>query len=98
LQRCRNAETPEQGRAHDADLLKLSEKTVEFHKRHIMEAFHLENNAALDICLEGGIDFAKALTVLREYRHRSGYESRFHQLLVHQIFQSLADLPLLIFA
>jgi DNA-binding NarL/FixJ family response regulator len=43
------SETPEQGRAHDADLLKLSEKTVEFHKRHITEAFHLESNAALVI-------------------------------------------------
>ena len=30
-----------------ADMLSLSEKTVEFHKRHIMEAFKLKNNAEL---------------------------------------------------
>ncbi|MGB9472216.1 MAG: response regulator transcription factor [Candidatus Acidiferrum sp.] len=30
-----------------ADMLSLSEKTVEFHKRHIMEAFNLKNNAEL---------------------------------------------------
>ena len=30
-----------------AGLLNLSEKTVEFHKHHIMEAFNLESNAAL---------------------------------------------------
>ena len=30
-----------------AELLNLSEKTVEFHKHHIMEAFNLRNNAAL---------------------------------------------------
>jgi DNA-binding NarL/FixJ family response regulator len=30
-----------------ADLLNLSEKTVEFHKHRVMEAFNLENNAAL---------------------------------------------------
>jgi DNA-binding NarL/FixJ family response regulator len=30
-----------------ADLLNLSEKTVEFHKHHIMEAFNLKNNAEL---------------------------------------------------
>jgi DNA-binding NarL/FixJ family response regulator len=30
-----------------ADLLRLSEKTVEFHKHHIMEAFNLKNNAEL---------------------------------------------------
>jgi DNA-binding NarL/FixJ family response regulator len=32
-----------------AGLLKLSEKTVEFHKRHIMAAFNLESNAAMVI-------------------------------------------------
>jgi DNA-binding NarL/FixJ family response regulator len=30
-----------------ADLLNLSEKTVEFHKHRVMEAFNLKNNAAL---------------------------------------------------
>jgi DNA-binding NarL/FixJ family response regulator len=30
-----------------ASLLELSEKTVEFHKHHIMEAFHLKSNAGL---------------------------------------------------
>ena len=30
-----------------AGLLNLSEKTVEFHKHHVMEAFHLKSNAAL---------------------------------------------------
>jgi DNA-binding NarL/FixJ family response regulator len=30
-----------------AGLLELSEKTVEFHKHHIMEAFHLKSNADL---------------------------------------------------
>ena len=30
-----------------ADMLSLSEKTVEFHKHHIMEAFNLKNNAEL---------------------------------------------------
>ena len=30
-----------------AGLLKLSEKTVEFHKHHIMEAFNLRSNADL---------------------------------------------------
>jgi DNA-binding NarL/FixJ family response regulator len=30
-----------------ASLLNLSEKTVEFHKHHIMEAFHLKSNAEL---------------------------------------------------
>jgi DNA-binding NarL/FixJ family response regulator len=30
-----------------AGLLDLSEKTVEFHKHHVMQAFNLENNAAL---------------------------------------------------
>ncbi len=30
-----------------ADVLKLSEKTVEFHKHHIMESFNLKNNAEL---------------------------------------------------
>lgn len=30
-----------------ADLLGLSEKTVEFHKHHIMEAFNIKNNAEL---------------------------------------------------
>jgi DNA-binding NarL/FixJ family response regulator len=30
-----------------AGLLNLSEKTVEFHKHHIMEAFHLKSNAGL---------------------------------------------------
>jgi DNA-binding NarL/FixJ family response regulator len=30
-----------------ADLLKLSEKTVEFHKHHIMESFNLKSNADL---------------------------------------------------
>jgi DNA-binding CsgD family transcriptional regulator len=30
-----------------AAILDLSEKTVEFHKRHIMEAFGLKSNAAL---------------------------------------------------
>lgn len=30
-----------------AGLLDLSEKTVEFHKHHIMEAFNLKNNADL---------------------------------------------------
>jgi DNA-binding NarL/FixJ family response regulator len=30
-----------------ADVLSLSEKTVEFHKHHIMEAFNLKNNAEL---------------------------------------------------
>jgi len=30
-----------------AYLLNLSQKTVEFHKRHIMEAFNLQSNADL---------------------------------------------------
>jgi DNA-binding NarL/FixJ family response regulator len=30
-----------------ASLLRLSEKTVEFHKHHVMEAFNLKNNAEL---------------------------------------------------
>ena len=30
-----------------ADMLSLSEKTVEFHKHHIMQAFNLKNNAEL---------------------------------------------------
>ena len=30
-----------------AAILHLSEKTVEFHKHHIMEAFHLKSNADL---------------------------------------------------
>jgi DNA-binding NarL/FixJ family response regulator len=30
-----------------AELLSLSEKTVEFHKHHIMEAFNLKSNADL---------------------------------------------------
>jgi DNA-binding NarL/FixJ family response regulator len=30
-----------------AGILNLSEKTVEFHKHHIMEAFGLKSNAAL---------------------------------------------------
>jgi DNA-binding NarL/FixJ family response regulator len=30
-----------------ADVLNLSEKTVEFHKHHIMEAFNIKNNAEL---------------------------------------------------
>jgi DNA-binding NarL/FixJ family response regulator len=30
-----------------ADLLNISKKTVEFHKRHIMEALHLKSNAGL---------------------------------------------------
>ncbi len=30
-----------------AGVLKLSEKTVEFHKHHIMEAFNLKSNADL---------------------------------------------------
>ena len=30
-----------------AGLLDLSEKTVEFHKHHIMESFHLRSNADL---------------------------------------------------
>lgn len=30
-----------------ASILNLSEKTVEFHKHHIMEVFHLKSNAAL---------------------------------------------------
>jgi DNA-binding NarL/FixJ family response regulator len=30
-----------------ATILSLSEKTVEFHKHHIMEAFHIKNNADL---------------------------------------------------
>lgn len=30
-----------------ASILNLSEKTVEFHKHHLMEAFHLKSNAAL---------------------------------------------------
>jgi DNA-binding NarL/FixJ family response regulator len=30
-----------------AALLNLSEKTVEFHKHHVMEAFNLKSNAGL---------------------------------------------------
>lgn len=30
-----------------ADILKVSEKTVMFHKYHIMESFHLKNNTEL---------------------------------------------------
>jgi hypothetical protein len=56
-----------------AGLLNLSQKTVEFHKHHVMEAFNLRSNAANGhICPEAWIDFAKALAALREYRHRSG--------------------------
>ena len=39
-----------------AGLLDLSEKTVEFHKHHIMKAFNLESNAALVLfALERGL-------------------------------------------
>jgi DNA-binding NarL/FixJ family response regulator len=42
-----------------ADLLNLSEKTVEFHKRHIMESFHLKSNAGLILyALKRGLVFA----------------------------------------
>jgi DNA-binding NarL/FixJ family response regulator len=39
-----------------AELLNLSERTVEFHKRHIMESFNLNNNAALVVfALKSGL-------------------------------------------
>jgi DNA-binding NarL/FixJ family response regulator len=42
-----------------ASLLNLSEKTVEFHKHHIMEAFHLKSNAGLILyALKRGLVFA----------------------------------------
>jgi DNA-binding NarL/FixJ family response regulator len=42
-----------------ASLLNLSEKTVEFHKHHIMEAFHLKSNAGLILyALKQGLVFA----------------------------------------
>jgi DNA-binding NarL/FixJ family response regulator len=42
-----------------AGVLNLSEKTVEFHKHHIMEAFHLKNNAGLILyALKHGLIFA----------------------------------------
>ncbi|HSY65997.1 MAG TPA: response regulator transcription factor [Terriglobales bacterium] len=42
-----------------ASLLNLSEKTVEFHKHHIMEAFHLKSNAGLILyALKHGLVFA----------------------------------------
>jgi DNA-binding NarL/FixJ family response regulator len=42
-----------------AGVLNLSEKTVEFHKHHIMEAFHLKSNAGLILyALKHGLVFA----------------------------------------
>jgi DNA-binding NarL/FixJ family response regulator len=42
-----------------AGLLNLSEKTVEFHKHHVMEAFHLKSNAGLVLyALKHGLIFA----------------------------------------
>src|SRR5580704_6791536 len=42
-----------------ASLLNLSEKTVEFHKHHIVEAFHLKSNAGLVLyALKCGLVFA----------------------------------------
>jgi len=42
-----------------ASVLNLSEKTVEFHKHHIMEALHLKSNAALILyALKHGLVFA----------------------------------------
>jgi DNA-binding NarL/FixJ family response regulator len=42
-----------------ASLLNLSEKTVEFHKHHIIEAFHLKSNAGLILyALKHGLVFA----------------------------------------
>jgi DNA-binding NarL/FixJ family response regulator len=42
-----------------AGLLNLSEKTVEFHKHHIIEAFHLKSNAGLILyALKHGLVFA----------------------------------------
>jgi uncharacterized membrane protein YozB (DUF420 family) len=42
-----------------AGLLNLSEKTVEFHKHHIMEAFQLKSNAGLVLyALKHGLIFA----------------------------------------
>jgi DNA-binding NarL/FixJ family response regulator len=49
-----------------AGLLDLSEKTLEFHKNHVMKAFNLGNNAAPFICLEAWIDLAHFLIGLRE--------------------------------
>jgi DNA-binding NarL/FixJ family response regulator len=42
-----------------AGLLNLSEKTVEFHKRHIMDAFHLKSNAGIVLyALKHGLIYA----------------------------------------
>jgi DNA-binding NarL/FixJ family response regulator len=49
-----------------AGVLDISEKTVEFHKHHIREAFNLRKQRRRGlVCLEARIDFAKPLTVLR---------------------------------
>jgi hypothetical protein len=81
-----------------AGLLNLSEKTVEFHQHHVMAAFNLRSNAAMvNICLEARIDFAKALTVLREYRHSSGYEFRFHGHSAKSVVRKCLGYPTAVF-
>ena len=46
-----------------AAILDLSEKTVEFHKHHIMEAFGLKSNAALVLfALKRGLISARPRT------------------------------------
>ena len=50
-----------------ADLLELSEKTVEFHKHHIMEAFNIKNNAELILfALKRGLISIDAHPLTRE--------------------------------
>ena len=52
-------------------VLNLSEKTVEFHKHHIMEAFNLKSNAdSGPVCAEKGINLHKPRTLSRSSRPR----------------------------
>ena len=57
-----------------ADVLNLSEKTVEFHKHHIMEAFHIKSNAGLTLFAlkQGLISIDAELPPLARAAHNRG--------------------------
>lgn len=60
-----------------AAILNLSEKTVEFHKHHIMEAFGLKSNAALVLfALKRGLISVNPETFIYESSHPRDFPSR----------------------
>ena len=60
-----------------AAILNLSEKTVEFHKHHIMEAFDLKSNAALVLfAVEARPDRSRSRTFISRSSHPRDFPSR----------------------